>query len=465
MSEVGAPQVMRRLGDGETLMNNAHTVRTAAALLLAATFAPASAVPAAAGAETCDGKVATIVVPPSPDGYRTDPVTGTPGDDVIIGTTWSDTIDGAGGDDTICGLKGDDHLLGGSGRDRLFGGLDEQYEPGEGYEGDVIEPGPGNDYVDLGHDPQWQDMRDLDIYGRWDRVSYRHSTGPVEVDLVSGTATGEGTDTIAPIVYTAGIEGSAYDDVLLGSRGRDWIAAGGGDDFIDARDGHDKVMADDFDPGAGESARPGDDVVLGGPGNDNLSGGGGSDRIDGGKGVDSIALGSSAGAKGFGGDGHDLLYAEGRAQVAGGKGADWFSIAIRSPSDRVRVAGGAGSDSIDLSIAIPIEDRLVVGDPAERVRIRGGPTLVRYDSLAAFRLVSDLTLEVTWVGTSGDDYLDLTSVYGRARAFGRGGDDWLRGGQGNDLIDGGPGRDRLDGSSGDDRCLRGERLRSCELRR
>jgi Ca2+-binding RTX toxin-like protein len=246
-----------------TPMNNIRTLWTAGALLLAAALAPVAAVPATAVAETCDGKVATIVVPPpAPGGFRTDPVTGTPGDDVIVGTTWPDTIDGVGGDDTICGLKGDDHLLGGSGRDRLFGGLDEDYVTGEGYDGDVIEPGPGDDYVDLGYDPQSDDLDPADgPWQLWDRVSYLNSAGAVTVDLEAGTAKGEGTDTIA---HSAGIVGSPHDDVLLGSDGHDWIAGGGGDDFIDARGGHDRVTADHRDMGEGESAGPGDDVVLGG---------------------------------------------------------------------------------------------------------------------------------------------------------------------------------------------------------
>lgn len=444
-------------------MLNTSTLRTAAALLLAAALTPAAAVSATAVAETCDGKVATIVVPSPPrDGFRTDPVTGTPGDDVIVGTMWPDTIDGAGGDDTICGLKGDDHLLGGGGRDRLFGGLDVEYEDGERYDGDVIEPGPGNDYVDLGHDPQGRDLW-LDVYARRDRVSYRNSSGPVEVDLVAGTARGEGTDTIAPIVHAAGIEGSIHDDVLLGSDGHDWIAAGGGDDFVDARGGHDKVMADDFDLWEGERAEPGDDVVLGGPGSDHIEGGGGRDRVYGGTGVDSIYLGSNDGAKGFGGDGRDALHAGQRARVAGGGGPDWFAIEIRSHSDRVRAAGGAGSDSIDIYLAAPTEERLVVDSPAGTVRVRGGPALVRFASLDGFGLSSDRTYDVTWYGTSGDDDLDLMNLNGSVRAFGREGDDWLRGGNGNDHLDGGRGRDRLEGRSGDDVCLRGERLRSCEI--
>lgn len=450
-------------------MDTTHTLRTAAALLLAATFAPAAAVPATAGAGTCDGKVATIVVaPPPPDGFRTEPVTGTPGDDVIVGTTWPDTIDGAGGDDTICGSKGDDHLLGGSGRDRLFGGLDVDYVPGEGYGGDVIEPGPGNDYVDLGHDPQGQDLWMADD-GTWDRVSYRNSAGPVRVDLAAGTAEGEGSDTIAPVVHAAGIEGSAHDDVLLGSSGPDWIAAGGGDDVVDARGGHDEVRTDHLDPGSGEVTGPGDDVVKGGAGRDEILAGHGSDRIYGGKGRDEIWLDEGAGARGLGGGGNDLVVAGGRARIDGGTGADRLWPTIRSRSDRVRAAGGAGRDTLHLELAhevAPHGSRLVVGSPAGTVRVPSGPAMVRFVSLEKFDpLGIAVTLRVTWFGTSGDDELDADWLDGPVRAFGRGGDDRLRGGNGNDHLDGGPGRDRLEGWSGDDRCLRGERLRSCEISR
>lgn len=325
-------------------MNNAHTVRTAVALLLAATFAPASAAPAAAGAETCDGKVATLVVPPPPlDGFRTTPVTGTPGDDVIGGTTWPDTIDGAGGDDTICGLKGDDHLLGGSGRDRLFGGLDEQYEPDDGYEGDLIEPGPGDDYVDLGYDPQSEDLDAADgPWQRWDRVSYLNSVGAVTVDLEAGTAEGEGTDTIA---YAAGIVGSAHDDVLLGSEEHDWIAAGEGDDLVNARGGNDAVKTD-LDGTSSAVTTPGDDVAVGGPGGDEIVAGHGSDRILAGPGRDQVFLDDAAGSRAFGGAGVDFIEVNGRASVEGGRGKDTLTAGIRSLFARGRMAGGPGDDRL-----------------------------------------------------------------------------------------------------------------------
>lgn len=344
-------------------MDTTHMVRTAAVLLLAAALAPTSAVQATPSGETCDGRVATIVVPsPPPDGFRTNPLAGTAGDDVIVGTMWPDTIDGAGGDDTICGLKGDDHLLGGSGRDRLFGGLDEQYEPDEGYEGDVIEPGPGNDYVDLGYDPQSEGLDDADgPWQRWDRVSYLNSVGAVTVDLEAGTAKGEGTDTIA---YSAGIVGSAHDDVLLGSDEHDWIAAGGGDDVVNARGGNDAVKADSDGTSGEVTTAPGDDVVVGGSGGDEIVAGHGSDRIFAGPGRDQVFLDNADGSKAFGGAGVDFIEANGRVRVEGGKGKDTLTAEMSSLSGRVRIDGGPEDDRLTGG---PGDDRLDGGAGYDRL--------------------------------------------------------------------------------------------------
>lgn len=51
----------------------------------------------------CDGRPATIVVMAVPGSDKTNPLVGTPGNDVIVGTPLQDTIDGAAGDDMICG--------------------------------------------------------------------------------------------------------------------------------------------------------------------------------------------------------------------------------------------------------------------------------------------------------------------------------------------------------------------------
>ncbi|MEM7286454.1 MAG: DUF3152 domain-containing protein [Actinomycetota bacterium] len=86
---------------------------------------PYPAATAAAGAPTCLGRVATIVVTPG------QPAVGTSGDDVIVGTSGPDVIRGGGGDDVVCGRggaddlrgnAGDDTIRGGSGADRIRGG-------------------------------------------------------------------------------------------------------------------------------------------------------------------------------------------------------------------------------------------------------------------------------------------------------------------------------------------------------
>ena len=109
---------------------------------IAGAGAPASA------AAVCDGRAPTIVA------VAGTPTTGTPGNDVILGTDAGDVIDGVAGDDVICGLDGRDTLIGGPGDDRLLGGLDGEYFPEDSYEGDLLVPGPGDDFVDLGDDPQ-----------------------------------------------------------------------------------------------------------------------------------------------------------------------------------------------------------------------------------------------------------------------------------------------------------------------
>jgi Ca2+-binding RTX toxin-like protein len=437
---------------------------TGALLMVPSTTSAAAATP------TCDGKLATIVVPAPPAGaWQSDPVVGTAGDDVIVGTDLPDTIDGAGGNDTICGLEGNDHLIGGSGDDRLFGGLDGAYFPDDDYFGDRIEPGPGDDHVDLGHDPQGQDLYDVDR-GYWDQVSFRKATGPVVVDLAAGTATGEGTDTIAPIVHAAGIEGSPHDDVLSGTEGDDWIAAGGGDDVVHARGGHDLVDADRYSDESlrGGGTTPGDDVVDGGEGRDQLHGGHGADVIRGGRGRDTVWADEATGTV-HGDEGRDYLAVGGSATIFGGKHADTLVPGVERGSHRMVVRGGPGRDvlGLDTSLTVlPHRSRLVVGDRRGTIRIPGKGPVVRFGSTEVFRPQSIASsVRLTWFGTGRADVLDMGMHDGPVRAYGRGGKDRLLGGFGNDLLDGGPGRDRVDGSDGRDRCLRAERVSQCERRR
>lgn len=411
-----------------------RTTSLAAAISVAVSLAivsPATA-PAVAAGETCDGKAATLVVPAVPPGtWQTPPFTGTPGNDVIVGTHLPDTIDGGGGNDTICGLAGDDDLVGGAGDDRIFGGLDGDYSPDDDYYGDRVEPGPGDDHVDLGHDPQGMDLYDVDR-GYWDQVSFRNAAGPVTVDLAAGIATGEGTDTIAPIVHAAGIEASVHDDTLLGTVGPDWITAGGGDDHVAGREGGDLID-------------------------------------DGGTGPDVAWVREGLGALVLGGNGRDQLHASGRVRIRGGRHGDLLVPGIETALDEAIVKGGAGHDVLGLDLSLdlaPHRSRLVVGDPLGTVRVPGKGIVVLFGSTEEFAPQSIASsIRLTWFGTRRRDVLDMDMHDGPVRAFARGGRDDLTGGMGRDLLDGGPGRDVIDGSNGRDRCRRGERLTSCEVRR
>ena len=450
-------------------MNHTHTLRVAAALVLAAALAPAATTPASAVGEICDGRAATLVVPvPSPGTWNVPTFIGTAGDDVIVGSAERDVIDGGGGNDVVCGLAGHDELFGGEGDDRLFGGLDGAYMDDVGYLGDVVEPGPGNDYVDLGHDPRAEELGLGARSTSWDVVSFSKAAGPVTVDLAAGTSTGEGTDTIAMVVFAAGVVGSAYDDHLLGSDLRDLIGPGGGDDTVEARGGNDDVVAEGV-------ADVGEDVILGGAGNDKIWLGGGAHQVSGGDDGDLIWARSGAGADLRGDGGPDTVYGYDAARIDGGAGADHLEATVTQlsgPSVPASIDGGPGRDVLSLGLSRRVAPRgahLVIGAPAGTARIAGQGVVARFTSMQGFDAQSPSFpewLNITWYGTARADRLDLEMYLGGwIRAYGRGGNDWLRTGYGRDHLDGGPGRDYLLGGSGRDRCLRGERLADCELRR
>lgn len=446
-------------------MRSMTTLTALVVLTLPVGLLVSAGAPAQAAAETCDGRVATAIVPPTTT-YPPPVFVGTPGDDVIVGTERGDVIDGAGGNDTICGFAGRDDLTGGPGDDRIFGGLDEAYSADDDYFGDRLVPGPGDDFVDLGHDPQSEDLFDLDT-GYWDQVSYADAAGPVTVDLSTGIATGEGTDTIAPIAYAGGIEGSSHGDVLTGRAGPDWITSGGGDDTIAGGAGDDLVNADQlshplYRPPA---PQPGADVVDGGEGADTIVGGYGADLLTGGTGADAIRAVDSDGTRVSGGSGADWVGGSGRLRVEGDGGGDTLHPDVDGPG-LITMDGGAGRDRVllDVSRTIPASGRMVIGRPRGTVRIEGR-TAVRLRSYTSFKLNAVPSVPVTWWGTVGRDVVDLENANARVRAYGRDGADLIRGSWNADLLDGGPGRDRLDGSAGRDRCVRGERLTSCEQRR
>lgn len=414
----------------------------------------------AAAAATCDGRTPTIV---AVAGVAT---TGTAGDDVILGTDGDDVIDGGAGNDTICGLDGRDTLIGGLGDDRLLGGLDGEYFPEDSYEGDLLVPGPGDDHVDLGDDPQ-SEGGSWDGLGEYDRVSYHDAAGPVAVDLSTGRATGEGTDTIVVPRWSGGIVGSAFDDVLVGSDVRDTIQGGGGDDRILGRGGDDVLEPDRVGPQStlqhDRTVAPGDDVVRAGGGDDYVLSVLGSDRVFGDEGED-VLFGEGRGSDLGGGSGKDYVDAALGVSVHGGGGEDRI-IAVAGRRKGHEVDGGPGRDSVLLKAPKEQFDpgtRWVVDVPRRKITADGRKRLTyeKVESLA----FSGSRGHLTYRGGTGRDGLSANQSM-RITAFGRGGRDQLVGGKKADLLDGGPGRDALVGGAGRDRCIDGEQVRQCERRR
>lgn len=132
---------------------------------------------------------------------------------------------------TVAGTEGLDWLTGGSGNDTLRAASGS----------DMLRGGPGDDLLDGG--PA------LDV------ALYHDATSAIVADLGAGRVTGgSGNDTLVDI---ESIEGSRYDDRLIGSADADYF-----------------------------SGNRGDDHMSGGPGDDFMDGGEGNDTFDGGPGVD-----------------------------------------------------------------------------------------------------------------------------------------------------------------------------------
>lgn len=102
--------------------------------------------------------------------------------------------------------SGDDEVVGGSSVDRISGD-------------------PGADDLDGGGGPQ-------------DLLYFTSFSGPVDVNLAAGTATGPtvGTDTVRRVEWTFGTSAA---DRLVGTNGTNWLVGGEGRDILDARGGLD----------------------------------------------------------------------------------------------------------------------------------------------------------------------------------------------------------------------------------
>lgn len=382
---------------------------------------PLGGVAAAAPKFMCDGRPATIVGTNSQDR-----LVGTPGPDVIVAGLGNDSIVGRGGDDVLCGGGDRDRIVGAAGDDRIFGGADT-YSASHAWEridGDVIVPGPGDDYFDAGWDP-----RQVSIgAGAPDEIGYTSATRGLDVRLsVSGigSATGQGRDRIVG-QQVLGIVGTKYADRFVGT---------GADETFEGLSGHDVLLgkggSDTLDDGDQGSRSEPDRIVAGG-GDDHLYSGGGPDRLDAGAGHDQVTLSHQLGAC---------------WTAAGGAGQDNMSIQSELPSLSVdaRVGStGCGRFATFESYTLHAEGALKVWgtDGADQVSTDFGESPISADMGAGDDMV---------VGSNVGDEID-----------GGPGNDRVEAGAGNDVVWAGEGADEIDGESGRDVCVDAETVLRCE---
>ncbi|RJK92927.1 calcium-binding protein [Vallicoccus soli] len=196
-----------------------------------------------------------------------------------LGTAGDDLLTGTSGNDVICGLEGDDRIRGLGGNDVVIGG-------------------PGLDTVDFATSP-----------------------AAVVANLVSGTATGEGSDQLQQVER---IDGSRYADTLTGDAGPNELRAGVGNDKV--------------------SGGGGDDLVYGGDGNDSLFLGTGNDVGGGGAGTDTVgfalAINADLTAGTATGEGDDVLQT--LENITGTPAAD----RLRGSSGNNHLQGLGGNDTL-----------------------------------------------------------------------------------------------------------------------
>jgi Ca2+-binding RTX toxin-like protein len=298
-----------------------------------------------------------------------DTITGNDGSNYIQPFGGADTVEGRGALDIVfdgvgplaSGTDGDDSFDGGEGLDAAAysaspasvdaslttetatGNGTDEIEGMEGLWGSAFDdvltgdaarnlllPGGGDDNVDG--------------RGANDAVAFWFATGPVTADLSTGSATGEGDDTLVGLEGLLGsvlfddvlrgndqtnlLDGDGGDDRLFGDDGNDWLVGGLGEDQIDGGPGSFDLadfsttafqeveapvtadLADGSATGHGADALVGIEALLGselddtlrgddGPnvilglgGNDLVSAADGDDRVDGGPGRDEVDAGA-----------------------------------------------------------------------------------------------------------------------------------------------------------------------------
>ena len=241
------------------------------------------------------------------------------------------------------------------------------------------------------------------------------------VSFTDGGGTPESL-TSAPSGVVGGIfAGTAANDVLTGTLGRDLVNGGGGNDTLNTLAGDDQAQGG-----------PGNDTINTNGGNDIAAGGAGDDTINTGDGNDTIRFN---GAEGFdainGGAGTDAIVVAGVGAVIGLQSLTGVET-ITGVAPGINIAGSEAANTLNFSVPIAVTLTLI-----DRILGNGGN-----DNITGTAVADRME------GGAGAD--TLNGLEGPDDLNGDGGVDTINGGGGADTIGGGPGNDILRGDAGAD---------------
>ncbi len=425
----------------------------------------------------------------------------------IQGSNYNDRLFGDVGDNSLSGLDGHDTLHGGNGSDTLAGGAGNDYLSG-GAGADVLDGGAGRDLalyrgsdagvtVSLadgtgsGGHAQGDTFRDIEnLWGSDHNDILNGNNGTNRLSGFSGDDTlhgGDGSDTLdgGDGRDTASYEESDAGVTVNLSTGRGSGGHAQGDTFrdienLEGSNYNDRLIGD-----------VGDNALSGLDGDDILNGGAGADVLDGGAGRDTVSYeGSGAGVtvdlatgRGFGGHaqydrlsniedlegssyGDRLTGDHGDNYLFGNRGQD----TLRGRAGNDILNGGAGNDTLtggagnDMLNGGAGADYLNGGDAGGWLNASGdGRDTASYEGSDAGVTVSLADGTGSGGHAQGDTFRDIENLWGSDHGDtligdgesnvlrGRSGDDTLTGGDGDDNLGGGRGSDTLNGGAGDDR--------------
>jgi Ca2+-binding RTX toxin-like protein len=355
---------------------------------------------------------------------------------------------------TVRGVSTSNNITGG-------GGADSIYAIGAGTNTIYGKGGSGVNFLDGG--------AGADVLNGWFGVTYAiYWDAPVAVTVdLRDVAMNTGDAAGDTYLHVSNIQGSNYNDTIIGDDSGDLLYGRAGNDSITGGAGADYLY------GGG-----GDDTLIGGGGTNYLDGGAGADRLDGTGGTSYATYGDAASgvtvnllntaadtgdaagdvfvnihdvkgsnyADSLSGDNAgDYLYGLGGDDtLTGGTGTDYLYGGVGKDT----LIGGAGTNYLDGGVG------------ADVLNGTGGTSYAMYADAATGVTVNLLNPSTDTGDAAGDSFIAIHDVRGSNYAdaitgdnagdylYGLNGNDTLTGGTGNDYIFGGVGNDTLIGGAG-----------------